>query len=105
MKNYSIQDSHNNNKVWLIKVYANNIYYNQTVNGIKVYSRFTRTTKTWINEILNININTRLSEEDEQTVIYESYLNDDSYWEEQRQIDNDVFAIQEELQNELNVLP
>lgn len=70
MKTYSVQDKYNNNKVWLIKVYScGAVYYNQEISGRKVNSAFQRTTKTWVNEILNIDLNNMLSEQEQDELL------------------------------------
>lgn len=70
MKTYSIQDKYNNSKVWIIKVYdKGEVFYNQEIKGIKVNSRFQRTTKAWINEVLEMDLNERLSDEEQQELL------------------------------------
>lgn len=115
MKTYSIQDKYNDSKVWIVKVYCRGqVYYNQEIAGIKVNSRFQPTTKAWVNEILDIDLNERLTDEEQQELLDSEepaeYMGQDGtlytfedidpYWEEQRSIDDDHYAVEMELQDE-----
>jgi hypothetical protein len=58
MKKYKITDKYNNDKVWLIKVYkCNHVYFNQTIKGLIFNPKYTKTTKKWLNNLLEIDIN------------------------------------------------
>lgn len=118
MKTYSIQDKYNDSKVWIVKVYdKGEVFYNQEIAGQKVNSRFQRTTKKWINQILDMDLNDRLSDEEQQELLDSEppaeYMGQDgtlhtfdtSYWDEQRSIDDDHYAVEQELQDEIDPLP
>ena len=57
MKSFKITDLYNTDKIWLIKVYnCNHVYYNQTIKGLIFNSKYTKTTKKWLNNLLDIEI-------------------------------------------------
>ena len=58
MKLLKLIDSYNENKIWLVKIYGKGeVYFNQEIKEIKVNSKYQRTTKRWLNQILERDIN------------------------------------------------
>jgi hypothetical protein len=121
MKTYTIQDKYNDSKVWVIKVYCRGqVTFNQyLVNEVGIISpvnnTFTPTTKAWINEILDINLNDRLSDEEQQELLDSEppaeYMGQDGalysyedidypYWDKQKKFD-----FIEDKQDDLDPLP
>lgn len=50
----TIKDKYNDNKEWIIKKYkSSNYYMNQKISGKKHNSKFIRTTKKYLKEIIN----------------------------------------------------
>lgn len=116
MKTYSIQDKYNTNKVWIVKVYdKGEVFYNQEIEGQKVNSKFQRTTKKWINQILDINLNDRLSDEEQQELLDNeqpgeymgqdgTLYNFDSYCDESQNI-KECYQIEKEIRIEIEEDP
>ena len=66
MKTIRINDKWDNWKVWIIKVYnKGEVYFNQECHGIMTNYKFTRTTKKYLNEYLNIDVNEEIAKLDE----------------------------------------
>lgn len=73
MKILKLMDLYNENKIWVVKIYSKGeVYYNQEICE-KVNSKYQRTTKKWLNEILERDINT-IIENDSIEDLPEEYL-------------------------------
>lgn len=117
MKTYSIQDKYNNDKVWIVKVYCRGqVTFNQEIKGIPVNSAFKPTTKKWVNSVLEINLNDRLSDEEQQELLdseppaeymgqdgtLHTFEDIDPCWEEQRRLDDYHYRVEQEIQDEID---
>lgn len=64
MKNLKVIDKYDHRKTWIIKIYKKGeIYFNQEIYGRRVYHKFTRTTKKYLSNLLERNINEIIDED------------------------------------------
>jgi hypothetical protein len=115
MKYLEVIDNYNKDKVWCVKVYnRGEVYFNQKIKGNLLNSRYQRTNKKYLNEILERNINEIIAN-DEREEDPDEYMGQDGtlhtfedinpYWEEQRMLDDYHYRVEKEIQDEIDDEP
>ena len=67
MKILKVIDKYQDWKVWVIKIYGKGeVYFNQECYGRIMYHKFTRTTKRYLNELLERDINTIIANDERE---------------------------------------
>ena len=94
MKYLELIDNYNEDKVWCVKVYSGGqVYFNQKIKGILFNSRYQRTTKKYLNETLERNINEIIANderEDEPMEILDREGND--IFHDNKDVYSDLFS-------------
>jgi hypothetical protein len=91
MKYLELIDNYNDDKVWCVKVYnRGEVYFNQKIKGNLFNSRYKRTTKKYLNEYLQIELNEEIEKLDEELRPKEELIYRDRFISKCRTIEESI---------------